>query len=65
MFIRRLFAVVLLGSMPVSTQIYTRVEIGDLKAVHRRFHPRERGSRRWLGSCCSSTTTAKHVQLVA
>jgi integrase/recombinase XerD len=29
-----------------TTQIYTRVEIGDLKAVHRRFHPRERGSRR-------------------
>lgn len=26
-----------------STQIYTHVEIGDLKAVHRRFHPRERG----------------------
>ena len=23
----------------------TRVEIGDLKAVHRRFHPRERGRR--------------------
>lgn len=28
-----------------TTQIYTRVEIGDLKAVHRRFHPRERGKR--------------------
>jgi integrase/recombinase XerD len=28
-----------------STQIYTRVEISDLKAVHRRFHPRERGKR--------------------
>jgi integrase/recombinase XerD len=28
-----------------STQIYTHVEIGDLKAVHRRFHPRERGPR--------------------
>jgi len=28
-----------------TTQIYTRVEIGDLKAVHRRFHPRERGRR--------------------
>ena len=28
-----------------STQIYTRVEIGDLKDVHRRFHPRERGRR--------------------
>jgi integrase/recombinase XerD len=26
-----------------TTQIYTQVEIGDLKAVHRRFHPRERG----------------------
>ncbi|HEX7829395.1 MAG TPA: tyrosine-type recombinase/integrase [Thermoanaerobaculia bacterium] len=24
-----------------TTQIYTHVEIGDLKAVHRRFHPRE------------------------
>lgn len=28
-----------------STQIYTRVEIGDLKEVHRRFHPREHGRR--------------------
>ncbi len=28
-----------------TTQIYTKVEIGDLKAVHRRFHPRERGRR--------------------
>lgn len=28
-----------------STQIYTQVEISDLKAVHRRFHPRERGKR--------------------
>ncbi len=28
-----------------TTQIYTRVEISDLKAVHRRFHPRERGGR--------------------
>jgi integrase/recombinase XerD len=28
-----------------TTQIYTHVEIGDLKAVHRRFHPRERGAR--------------------
>lgn len=26
-----------------TTQIYTQVEIGDLKAVHRRFHHRERG----------------------
>lgn len=26
-----------------TTQIYTRVEIADLKAVHRKFHPRERG----------------------
>lgn len=26
-----------------STEIYTRVEISDLQAVHRRFHPRERG----------------------
>ncbi len=25
-----------------TTEIYTRVEIGDLKAVHKRFHPRER-----------------------
>ena len=25
-----------------TTQIYTHVEIADLKAVHRRFHPRER-----------------------
>lgn len=28
-----------------TTQIYTRVEIGDLQAVHRKFHPRERGRR--------------------
>ena len=28
-----------------STQIYTHVEISDLQAVHRRFHPRERGER--------------------
>lgn len=28
-----------------TTQIYTHVEIADLKAVHRRFHPRERGAR--------------------
>lgn len=28
-----------------TTQIYTRVEVSDLKAVHRRFHPRERGRR--------------------
>ena len=28
-----------------STQIYTHVEVSDLKAVHRRFHPRERGLR--------------------
>lgn len=26
-----------------TTQIYTRVEISDLKAVHRKFHPREQG----------------------
>ena len=24
-----------------TTQVYTRVTITDLKAVHRRFHPRE------------------------
>jgi len=28
-----------------TTQIYTHVEISDLKAVHRRFHPREKGRR--------------------
>lgn len=28
-----------------TTQIYTHVEISDLKAVHRKFHPRERGAR--------------------
>jgi integrase/recombinase XerD len=28
-----------------TTQIYTKVEIGDLKTVHRRFHPREKGRR--------------------
>ena len=28
-----------------TTQIYTQVEIADLKAVHRKFHPRERGRR--------------------
>ena len=33
----------LLGhSTLATTEVYTRVEIGDLKAVHRRFHPRER-----------------------
>ena len=25
-----------------STQVYTRVTIGDLKEVHRRCHPREK-----------------------
>ncbi|MBD3314623.1 MAG: tyrosine-type recombinase/integrase, partial [Chitinivibrionales bacterium] len=25
-----------------STQIYTRIDIGDLKAAHKRYHPRER-----------------------
>jgi integrase/recombinase XerD len=29
-----------------TTQIYTLVEIGDLKAVHRLYHPRERRRRR-------------------
>ena len=34
----------LLGHSSLSTtEVYTRVEIGDLKAVHKRFHPRERG----------------------
>jgi integrase/recombinase XerD len=28
-----------------TTQIYTHVEISDLKAVHRKFHPRERRQR--------------------
>lgn len=28
-----------------TTQVYTHVEISDLKAVHRRFHPREQGTR--------------------
>jgi integrase/recombinase XerD len=33
----------LLGhSTLATTEIYTRVEIGDLRAVHKRFHPRER-----------------------
>lgn len=33
----------LLGhSSLATTEIYTRVEISDLKAVHKRFHPRER-----------------------
>jgi integrase/recombinase XerD len=32
-----------------TTQIYTLVEIGDLKAVHRLYHPRERGRRRRRG----------------
>lgn len=36
----------LLGhSSLATTEIYTRVEIGDLKAVHKRFHPRERTRR--------------------
>jgi integrase/recombinase XerD len=36
----------LLGHVSLqTTQIYTHVEISDLKAVHRRFHPRERGRR--------------------
>ena len=36
----------LLGHSSLSTtEIYTRVEIGDLKAVHKRFHPRESGRR--------------------
>jgi integrase/recombinase XerD len=29
------------GSL-ATTQIYTQVEVTDLKAVHRRCHPRER-----------------------
>lgn len=34
----------LLGHSSLSTtEVYTRVEIGDLKAVHKRFHPREKG----------------------
>jgi integrase/recombinase XerD len=34
----------LLGHATVATtQRYTRLDISDLKAVHRRFHPRERG----------------------
>ena len=34
----------LLGHASLSTtEIYTRVSIGDLVAVHKRFHPRERG----------------------
>jgi len=32
------------GSL-ATTQIYTQVEVTDLKAVHRRCHPRERGMR--------------------
>ena len=32
-----------------STQRYTRVEIGDLKKVHERCHPRERDARRLAG----------------
>jgi integrase/recombinase XerD len=33
----------MLGHASVATtQIYTRVEISDLKTVHRRCHPRER-----------------------
>ena len=36
----------LLGHSSLSTtEIYTRVEIGDLQAVHKRFHPRESGRR--------------------
>lgn len=37
---------ILLGHVSLqTTQIYTKVEISDLQAVHRRFHPRERGRR--------------------
>jgi integrase/recombinase XerD len=37
---------VLLGHGSIATtQIYTRVEVSDLKAVHRRCHPRERAGR--------------------
>ncbi len=33
----------MLGHASVATtQIYTRVEVSDLKTVHRRCHPRER-----------------------
>ena len=28
-----------------TTQIYTQVDISDLKAVHRMYHPRERHRR--------------------
>ena len=37
----------LLGHRTLSaTQIYTRVEISDLQAVHRKFHPSEKGRRK-------------------
>ena len=33
----------MLGHASVATtQVYTKVEKGDLKSIHRRFHPRER-----------------------
>lgn len=40
-----------------STQRYTRVEIGDLKKVHERCHPRERDARRAAGDPVDSLDT--------
>jgi integrase/recombinase XerD len=40
-----------------STQRYTKVEIGDLKKVHERCHPRERDARRLAGDPVDSLDT--------
>jgi site-specific recombinase XerD len=35
----------LLGhASPTTLQRYTRIDIADLRAMHQRYHPRERGS---------------------
>jgi integrase/recombinase XerD len=41
-----------------STQRYTRVEIGDLKKVHERCHPREKEARRLAGDPVDELTAA-------
>jgi hypothetical protein len=52
-----------------TTQVYTRVTITDLKAVHRRFHPREqhrdgetRGNDQSDPSCTENTTPEEKTE---